>query len=609
MAGSVVHIRTLRSCLCIVADSVTEVSLRVPRPGELSKLLQLDVLRRLTSLHIYGNRLLDVDYTSLGILRAYQTPSPERAVLESVTLNLTWYSNLQYGPRTSTIAELRALAADGMDIKVTMFDRSESETVVVFDSSACHADLFPKQNTVQSTGPEEICRLGIRTRLSEVNGTIDELTAEHKELQAESDSIIYSVLSLPADITIHIFQHCSPPDFAPRPFPSTAPLLLTQICRQWRHIALNTPELWQSLVFGDESSVEILKLWFLRAGNLPVNYSFQCRDASRGAALIETSVLHAPHWQDMTFRLPLRSLPKLDLRQKSLPMLRRISFDINQHHRVRMDIQTDVVILKNAPLLREVHISTLPYQKFDIPWHQLNTLTLFQCMPWAECMSLLRECPGLVNLVVSTSGSAPHNASPLTLTNLKSFTAHTGLALLEHLSLPCLQRLTISGVMAGEHTVFDTFIKRSACVLKYLSLSLNDVASNTLRSCLRAADSVTEVALRVPGQGRLFEVLQFDILPRLTSLRLWGDKVSTEDYTNLVAMLRACRAPSPERVMLNFVTLELAPYSELHDRRYWPSTPTLAELKVLEADGMNIKFTMTGKSDPGNHVVFDSSVL
>ncbi|KAJ7113036.1 hypothetical protein C8R44DRAFT_596190, partial [Mycena epipterygia] len=74
---------------------------------------------------------------------------------------------------------------------------------------------------------------------------INSLTIERQHLQAELDRIVYPVLTLPSEITSDIFIQSIPRDS--NPSRHTAPLLLTQICRQWRAIALATPSLWQSI--------------------------------------------------------------------------------------------------------------------------------------------------------------------------------------------------------------------------------------------------------------------------------------------------------------------------------------------------------------------------
>ncbi|KAF8175470.1 hypothetical protein K438DRAFT_1608588, partial [Mycena galopus ATCC 62051] len=63
-----------------------------------------------------------------------------------------------------------------------------------------------------------------------------------RNFEEELDSIVYPVLSLPPEITSHIFIQSLPEDT--RPSPRSAPLLLVQICRSWRVIAIATPDLW-----------------------------------------------------------------------------------------------------------------------------------------------------------------------------------------------------------------------------------------------------------------------------------------------------------------------------------------------------------------------------
>ncbi|KAJ7062540.1 hypothetical protein C8F01DRAFT_1134514 [Mycena amicta] len=56
-----------------------------------------------------------------------------------------------------------------------------------------------------------------------------------------------TISSLPPELTTHIFLFCPPSDDDAVPKPHTAPLLLAQICRRWRAIALGTSALWRSL--------------------------------------------------------------------------------------------------------------------------------------------------------------------------------------------------------------------------------------------------------------------------------------------------------------------------------------------------------------------------
>ncbi|KAJ7263706.1 hypothetical protein C8J57DRAFT_418438 [Mycena rebaudengoi] len=479
--------------------------------------------------------------------------------------------------------------------------------------SECGGDLGRQQEVMQTTSSEAARRLHLRSRLSYLNTLIAALTIERQSLQAESDSIMYPVLSLPTEITMEIFRRCVPSGSPSRPSPSTAPLLLTQICRQWRKISLDTPHLWCSLAFGDDSSVEILKLWLLRAGSLPLDYSFHCGNPSQASSVIEISILHSHRWQNVSFKLPIACFSTLDMRHHSFPILRKISLDIHDKRSYR-DQLPDAVIVQNSPSLREVHISTFPEVKFDIPWNQLTTLVISYNVQLMDCISTLRDIPGLVHLVAHiapTTTTPIPIASPLTLNHLESLTS--SISLLEHLTLPRLERLTVKEFVTGQQTTFQPFISRSACVnLIYLSLHMTPVPARALLACLRVTPSVEELELRWggPQPGELFTLLQKEsILPRLTSLRFHGARMFVGDYSNLLATLRARRAPfepASDRTVLDSLTLELGLYS---NHLYEPRTSTLFQLRAFAADGMRIKLTMSGNSSSSTRVVFDSGAV
>ncbi|KAJ7438816.1 Alpha/Beta hydrolase protein [Mycena galericulata] len=55
-----------------------------------------------------------------------------------------------------------------------------------------------------------------------------------RELESNLESIKYQVLTPPTELTSKIFTKCLPDHGRVRPSPQTAPLAVTQICRQWR---------------------------------------------------------------------------------------------------------------------------------------------------------------------------------------------------------------------------------------------------------------------------------------------------------------------------------------------------------------------------------------
>ncbi|KAJ7645144.1 hypothetical protein DFH06DRAFT_595059 [Mycena polygramma] len=452
----------------------------------------------------------------------------------------------------------------------------------------------------------------LRTQLSRLDTLIASLTAERQRLQAQSDAIVYPVLSLPTEITMEIFLRCLPSQ--PRlPCPSMSPLLLTRICHHWREIALDTPGLWQSLIFRDrQGSVEILRLWLSRSGTLPLNFSLHCWDPLRVGTLIEAAMSHSHHWQDIKLGLPISSFKDLNLRHTPFPVLRSLSLDIIQWS--GEDETTETVVIQDAPSLREVHVSTFPNIKIGVPWSQLTALTLRDDVELTECLSFLRGCLNLVNLTVRTIGPAAFHTDILALDSLQSLDCNIldgAATLLQYLALPRLERLTITDAHQIEHaSIFGAFIVRSACRnLRHLSLSVpNTIQHENLTLFFRAVpNSVSVLHLVWPRVGlpeQLFNaLLPIDILPQVTTLHLQGGRLRDTDHRSLLDMLRT-RLEAPV-LLLRSLVLDLNMYSS-YTRQYEPTVSTMSQLRELASAGLKIKFTVTSRSGYNTRMLLNS---
>ncbi|KAJ7157210.1 hypothetical protein C8R46DRAFT_909567, partial [Mycena filopes] len=141
--------------------------------------------------------------------------------------------------------------------------------------------------------------LVLRAQLAEIDASIAVLKSRLKSLerlrqplQKELNHRGNPVLSLPPEITSEIFLHCvpapSPLDSLGKPNPTknVAPLLLLQVCRTWRQIALSTPHLWAALhldlgllivKMSDAAVEKVIMDWFGRAGTSPLAFSVRMR--------------------------------------------------------------------------------------------------------------------------------------------------------------------------------------------------------------------------------------------------------------------------------------------------------------------------------------------
>ncbi|KAJ6613145.1 hypothetical protein B0H10DRAFT_2049688 [Mycena sp. CBHHK59/15] len=445
---------------------------------------------------------------------------------------------------------------------------------------------------IQDTLGKPNNRSQLRSRLAELDTLIDTLTAERRRLQAASDLIVYPVLSLPTEITSKIFQYTLLS--IPRPSPPEAPLLLTQICREWRAIAVNDHHLWQSILFEDIGSLELLNLWLSRSGNLPLSYSLLSSDPAQAESLLEASILHAHRWQDVTLTLPLPTFAKLEINQINLPVLRKISLAIRSATYTGVVTFGNTITIQNAPLLLEAHVTTIPHVQFDLPWPQLTTLTLRHNVEFSDCLSLLEHCPELVNLEISITdpGVPAIPPAPLTHHSMQCLTLNS-MTLLEYLSLPRLQQLTVSQDIEFRHAAaLESFMRRSACILRVLSLLISYIAPDALRACLRAVpDSVVdlELAWRVLDErSAIFNILTTDILPDLATLRLSGRYLSPAEFGTLLDVLRARHAGG----VLRSFTLRLDVFLSVPNVRVRPGISTIERFRTLAAEGLKIKMIL-----------------
>ncbi|KAJ7778606.1 hypothetical protein DFH07DRAFT_730648, partial [Mycena maculata] len=141
-------------------------------------------------------------------------------------------------------------------------------------------------HSLPSTPEQRAAIADIKSQLIRYKTSIEALEKQQHELEASLSLVIYPVLALPIEITSRIFILCLPAAGRVKPSPSTAPLLLAQICRDWRDVALSTCEIWSSIYFDDpldltigwtadpivdESRTKLLQTWLSRAKGHPIS--------------------------------------------------------------------------------------------------------------------------------------------------------------------------------------------------------------------------------------------------------------------------------------------------------------------------------------------------
>jgi hypothetical protein len=113
------------------------------------------------------------------------------------------------------------------------------------------------------------------------------LEIQRTEVEARLDAVVYPIISIPPEITSLIFvEYLDLPSTDGTCPTSRAALLLMQVCRQWRDIALSTCELWSSLdiqydrtmagkLLVPRGMMHGISTWLSRAQTRPLSLTFQ----------------------------------------------------------------------------------------------------------------------------------------------------------------------------------------------------------------------------------------------------------------------------------------------------------------------------------------------
>jgi F-box-like len=137
-------------------------------------------------------------------------------------------------------------------------------------------DYYPTRSSKESTNPSAYrasCKIAIPTlarRKRHPGLAFDVLPPEEGSLllspvyqQGELDQYGVHLNNLPPELLGKIFIHCLPPRVWQPPFPKVreAPMLLCQVCRYWRELALSLPMLWSSVSGSMGHGLEAFRQW------------------------------------------------------------------------------------------------------------------------------------------------------------------------------------------------------------------------------------------------------------------------------------------------------------------------------------------------------------
>ncbi|KAG1856706.1 hypothetical protein DFJ58DRAFT_784507 [Suillus subalutaceus] len=333
--------------------------------------------------------------------------------------------------------------------------------------------------------------------------TLQQQLVEQKNKIIESIDLHKRLVSplwrLPTEVLSQIFCHCllQIPELGELEPPSklTVPMSLTRICRRWREVVVDMPNLWRVLsVKVDDRNWQQVAFsydsWLKRAQGRPLWLRLQFHaddDSTKLQCLLQPYTNQIKSLSVDFYRLGTLK-PNMF---KGLLALEEISmyFEEDIHACEMPSYIVDSIISGLPSTLRSFDVSGWALDFYDLSscdpvWTHLTTLgiTVWQVK---ALLRLLQLAPNLSSLTIRIIlfHSILRALQPFTHANLQ--TLHIRVSydcdddeetldfcnLLDALSLPTLRVLTVHGVPEWPHEKFKAFLARSECSLESLIVS------------------------------------------------------------------------------------------------------------------------------------------
>ncbi|KAJ7277009.1 hypothetical protein C8J57DRAFT_198273 [Mycena rebaudengoi] len=321
-------------------------------------------------------------------------------------------------------------------------------------------------------------------------------------------------LDLPFEITSKIFLECLPSHGRVRPAPDEPPLLLAQICQQWRSVAVATPGLWSSIVL-DDSLIEttyrglsrlfgdvdhspdavslFFDLWIMRAGSHPLSITINCGEDTDAVAALS---IYFPRCR--TIELAADSIGINDI-SVPLPHLRKLNIHAENFR------PTTILAFPNAPKLEELDVSTsfVPFVqlRLGVPSITLTRLEIRYSISLQDCLDILHNIPQLLHFSAfqhtGTEVQVGHTRRT-PIFPLQSLELRLNTDLLPLVTLPHLRRLTIR--FNGHDRQLLAFLSRSCANISHLDIGFEWRSfDSALALCLRAVPNVSVLRIQLHG--------------------------------------------------------------------------------------------------------------
>lgn len=373
---------------------------------------------------------------------------------------------------------------------------------------------------------------------SQVRAQIHNLVRLEAEVQHCTEGLeapVSPACMLPPELLSTIFILCLPEDWRSSSCrPLHAPMLLTQICGQWRSVAVSTPLLWSCINFEYwpvkmANKIPLLETWLLRSGGSPLSIRLH-------EVRVHITSLILPYsnrFRHLDITLPTSMLDQISVIQDRLDLLETLAIDTVDDTTWRDDSLNEVSnsrsqchAFDSAPRLRDVHIGYgASPRMLSLPWAQLTNCLADSCNI-DECLHILSRSSQLIKCKLECSFRrriTPYARGVLQLPNLLYFHLATWIdpgILFDNIALPAASSIRIDymDIFPWPQSSFVSLLSRSLWSLSTLIFDTIPLTDTDLIRCLKETPFLKQLEV---WQCAL--CISYELVDRLTCRAKSGD--------------------------------------------------------------------------------------
>ncbi|KAJ7037819.1 hypothetical protein C8F04DRAFT_1256730 [Mycena alexandri] len=353
---------------------------------------------------------------------------------------------------------------------------------------------------------------------------------------------LISPIQLPVELLVQIFGFtiCKGQQLGRYPHFQDA-YRVSHVCSHWREISFSTPHLWTGPVEVDlreDGGADGFRTWLSRSAPMSVPILFRWFPGKDVAhPVLEELLAISPRWRSLCcLRQSAPAWFFMRLAEHTLESLE----EVNLGHVPDAVATAALPMFGTAPLLRKLDV--VPTSRLDMPWMQLNDLTLRNGAAPDISLDILAQCANLVTASVDTfpwTSMPPSRTEIITLPHLRTLELDFFKRGPESHFMPFLDSL-----FPWLASTFTAFQLRSPH-LTSLELSYASLTSDDLKAVLFHAPLLSDLNLRlcpycVDDDFILALHYKHDsepLVPFLRNLFLYGISPTTVSENILVGMI------------------------------------------------------------------------